>query len=1194
MSFVHLHVHSEYSLLDGAARINSLVTEAKAMGMKALALTDHGVMYGTIPFYKACKAAGIKPIIGCEVYITSGSMHERQPRKDQPNYHLVLLAENEAGYRNLMKLVSAAQLEGFHYKPRIDRNLLQKHHEGLIGLSSSLKGEVPQAILSEDYALAKRLALIYQSIFGADHFFLELQDHGLLDQKKVNNELVRLSKETGIPLVATNDVHYVREKDAEVQDVLLCIGTGKTLNDPDRLRMHGNQFFLKSPEEMSRLFAYLPEAIANTVRIAERCEVEITFGQYRLPEFTVPMGQTAASYLRRKCVEGLAIRYPVVTPELETRLEMELATIEQMGFSDYFLIVWDFMKFAREQGILTGPGRGSAAGSLVSYVLYITQIDPIKYNLLFERFLNPARISMPDIDIDFSDERRDEVIEYVLQKYGKDRVAQIITFGTMAAKAAVRDVGRALDVPYAEVDRTAKQIPSMLGITIERAVALNPDLRQSAAKDGRIRRLIELAQAVEGLPRHASTHAAGVIISREPLTNVVPLQEGTEQTPLTQYPMDALEQLGLLKMDFLGLRNLSIIERTLKLIRQATDTTIDFEQLGDEDPATYALLAKADTTGVFQLESQGVRNVLRELKPTQFEDIIAVISLYRPGPMEFIPDFINAKHGRKRIHYPHPKLAPILKDTYGIIVYQEQIMQIASTMAGFSLGEADLLRRAVSKKKREILDEQRARFVQGALDLCYEAEAANEVYDMIVRFADYGFNRSHAAAYAVLAYQTAYLKANYPLPFTASLLSSVMGNHLKVAEYIEDIKKIGGQVLPPDVNESLIEFSVEGPAIRFGLAAIKNVGTHAMESIIRGRQKGRYRDLHDFLVRIDLRVCNRRVLESLILAGAMDSLGGHRAQLLEALDYALDKAVKKKKELEDRQLNLFQAGEIEQTGFAEMSEELPRVVPFSNEKILEIEKELLGLYLSGHPLDPFEPLLSEMRTCRLGELIELEDRQEVWVGGRMNHVKWITTKQGKSMAFVHLEDRTAIVEVVVFPESFKQYQKLLDKDKLVFIKAKVQRQDEEVKCVAEKIYDLQEERLREKIRPFLPRATQPMTETASKADEKAPSTLSRSSVSSQTSIPSQTSVPNAPPMKGLSVTTARKLFIRIQAHQQSTETLKQLQQILIQDEGSLDVVLFYQNSNKVVQLDEKYRVAGKPELLKAIEALLGSESAKLK
>ncbi|MFN0224141.1 DNA polymerase III subunit alpha, partial [Paenibacillus sp. KR2-11] len=1086
--FVHLHVHSEYSLLDGAARIETLVSRAADLGMTSLALTDHGVMYGAIPFYKACRERGIRPIIGCEVYYTSGSLKQKGSRQDQPIYHLILLAKNEQGYRNLMKLVSVAHLEGYHYKPRIDPEHLRRYSEGLICTSACLGSEVSQHLLHGRYDEAKAAAERYRDIFGED-FFLELQDHGLTEQKKVNQDLIRLGRESGIPLVATNDVHYVYEPDHAMQDVLICIGTGKTVEDEDRLRIHSSQLFLKSAEEMGRLFPHVPEAIENTRVIAERCELELEFGRSILPQFDpIPEGLHAGDYLAQLCRAGLQERYAALEEwedeawrrGVEERLQYELGVIERMGYSDYFLIVWDFIRFAHEEGIVTGPGRGSSAGSLVAYVLKITDVDPIRYNLLFERFLNPDRVSMPDIDIDFSDLRRDEVIDYVVRKYGRDRVAQIITFGTMAAKAAVRDVGRALNLPYNDVDKAAKLIPGQLGMTLEAALRASPELKALADKQPKTAELLEMAMKVEGMPRHASTHAAGVIISREPLTQYVPLQEGGEQTALTQYPMEHLESIGLLKMDFLGLRTLSIIERSLEWIRERTGRTIDWKTVSMEDPHTYEMLGRGDTTGVFQLESPGMRRVLKDLRPTGFEDIISVLALYRPGPMEFIPKYIQCKHGQLEVEYPHPVLEPILKDTYGIIVYQEQIMQIASLMAGFSLGEADLLRRAVSKKKREVLDEERAHFVEGSRGQGYSEDEANKVYDMIVRFADYGFPRAHATAYGVLAFQTAYLKAHYPVDFMASMLAAVTGSHHKVAEYSDDCRKMGIAVLGPDVNQSGVLFTPVGsgretagggpadpdspPAadsgcgsIRFGLAAIKNVGTNAIESIIKERQSGPYQSLIDFCRRVDLRVCNKRVLESLVQAGALDSLPGHRSQLLAMLEDAVDAAVKWRKDRDDLQLVL--DGFVEEVSW---EVEYPVVAPYSMTQKLELERELLGLYISGSPLDDFEEVLRRLEPDSLAQLPQYSDGSDVKVSGLVISSKTIVTKKGLPMAFMELEDRVGKAEVVLFPEVWKRCAPVVQKGRPVLVLAKLQLGDEDFKLLADQVVALDDPQLEQK------------------------------------------------------------------------------------------------------------------------------------
>ncbi|MBR2565595.1 MAG: DNA polymerase III subunit alpha [Paenibacillus sp.] len=1314
-SFVHLHVHSEYSLLDGAARIPDLVDKAADLGMTTLALTDHGVMYGAIPFYKACVERGIKPIIGCEAYMTAGSRKERGSRKDQPIYHLILLAKNMTGYRNLMKLCSIGHLEGFHYKPRIDMESLAAHHEGIICLSACLGGEVPQHLLHGREEEARRAATRYKQIFGPD-FYLELQDHGLAEQKRVNPQLIKLAAELEIPLVATNDAHYLSEEDAELQDVLICIGTGKTVDDETRLRIGTNQLFLKSGEQMARLFPHVPEAIANTLRIAESCELELEFGKSILPEYRpLPEGLSPSAYLRQLCEEGMQSRYadserwddPVFRAELEQRLDYELSVIDSMGFSDYFLIVWDFIAYAHKQGIVTGPGRGSSAGSLVAYTLRITDVDPIKYNLLFERFLNPERISMPDIDIDFSDERRDEVIDYVAEKYGKAHVAQIITFGTMAARAAVRDVGRALNVPYGEVDKAAKLIPAQLGINIERAMEASPELKALYETKPKTRELLDMAMKVEGMPRHASTHAAGVVISRDLLTDAVPLQEGSEGTALTQYSMENLESIGLLKMDFLGLRTLSIIERCLHWIGERAEVP-DFTRISDDDPTTYEMLGRGDTMGVFQLESAGMRRVLKEMKPSVFEDIISVLALYRPGPMEFISKYVQGKHGQIEVDYPHHDLEPILKDTYGIIVYQEQIMQIASRMAGFSLGEADLLRRAVSKKKREVLDLERGHFVQGSLKQGYSEAEADLVYDMIVKFANYGFPRAHAAAYGVLAFQTAYLKAHYPVQFMASMLTAVMGSHRKVAEYVVECRHMQIEVLPPDVNESGILFTpvfassgmevtheigdpgahgegVEdkledvqagtrevsvgvddarydalhdhygehenneiplpddpgpmpeeegsgygwqgasampdpeasgrhpGPelvrtvkvssagAIRFGLAAVKNVGTQAMESIMAVRQERPFDSLLDFCRRVDLRVCNKRVIESLIQAGAFDSLPGHRAQLLAMLDETVEAALKWRKEREDLQIQLF---DFVETPNWEI--EYPEIPRFSASQQLELERELLGLYLSGHPLDDFEDVLLSSGADRIMELTEAADDTMAVAAGMVVSVKSITTKQGKAMAFMELEDQVERCEVVLFPEVWRRSQQHVGKGELLVVRAKVQQQDEGFKLLAEEVAPLTpaalEQQLRSRDRRSKPgsgSALRPAQAASPQRPVGAGAAAQRSSAGDDASAAraSGSRGPAAGSAAGASRTprgAEQRVFVKLTPQAEKPELLVRLKELLQQHPGPVATVLFYEQHQKLLALSDAYRIKPSPALFSEMEKMLGEGTVKIK
>ncbi|MFD2116534.1 DNA polymerase III subunit alpha [Paenibacillus yanchengensis] len=1174
-SFVHLHVHSEYSLLDGAARMKELVDRAVDLNMPALALTDHGVMYGAIPFYNYCLERGIKPIIGCEMYITATSRLEKSNRQENPNYHLTVLAKNNVGYHNLIKLSTIGYLEGFYYRPRIDLDILRDHAEGLICLSGCMGGQLSQLLLQGKISEAETLATQYKQVFGED-YYIELQDHGLYEQKKVLPLLKELAEKLQISVVATNDVHYIQAEDEALQDILICIGTGKTVEDEDRLRIASNQLYMRSTDEMSALFRHIPQAITNTRAIADKCELEIVFGKAPLPLYEpLPDSQNATQFLLDLCQQGVVERYGQLLEWQQTtyqatimeRLQYELSIIEKMGFSDYFLIVWDFIRFAHEQGIRTGPGRGSSAGSLVAYVLHITDVDPIKYNLLFERFLNPERISMPDIDIDFDDERRDEVIAYVLDKYGDDHVAQIITFGTMAARAAVRDVGRALRLPIPLVDRTAKQIPAQVGITLTDALKENETLREMYETNPQVERLLKLAIQVEGMPRHASTHAAGVVLSAEPLTHYVPLQTGGSgtleaQMPITQYSMEHLEALGLLKMDFLGLRTLSIMERAIGFIREQDRIEIDFRNVDDADPTTYQMLGKGETTGIFQLESSGMRKILRDLKPTAFEDIISVLALYRPGPMEFIPTFIASKHGYTQVHYPHPSLAPILQDTYGIIVYQEQIMQIASHMAGFSLGEADLLRRAVSKKNRAILDQERAHFVQGSLRKGYTDDDANVVYDMIVRFADYGFPRAHAAAYGVLAFQTAWLKAHYPVPFMASMLTSVTGNMPKTAQYVEECRRMGLQVLAPDINESLDSFTPRTDHIRFGLGAIKNVGKQAIEAIISEREKEAYSSLLDFCKRVDLRVVNKRVLESLIQAGAFDRLPGHRAQLLGGLEETMAAASKWRKEREELQIELFGLEEVQNWEI-----ELPDIRPFSLMQQLELERELLGIYLSGHPLDDVEPVMEQQSLHRLSQLFDLADGSSIVTLVMIADLKPFTNKRGNAMAFMTVEDRLVQIEAVVFPAVWRRVEAVLTKGKgtIIAIQATVQQEEDSYKLLLDNaiVYEADD-------RKFLAELTYMKRQIHLRQAKQQP-------------------VDKSLPLKS-----NQRVFIKISAQAEQEERLHRLKQLLQQHKGNYPTILYYERKKQTVALSEQYQVSPTKKMLQEIETLLGKGSVAIK
>lgn len=1056
--FVHLHVHTEYSLLDGAARIKELVAAAADKGMKALAITDHGSMFGVVDFYKAARQAGIKPVLGCEVYVAPRTMADKEPGIDDANYHLVLLAENETGYRNLMRIVSDAYTQGFYYKPRTDKENLRKYSQGLIALSACLGGEIATAVVNRQFERAREIAREYEDIFGKGNFFLELQEHGLAEQRSVNMELVKVSLETGIPLVITNDLHYVKKEHAEIQDVLLCIGTGRTVDDVDRMEFGTREFYLKDSSEMALLFGEYPEAFANTVKIAERCNVTLDFNTSHLPEYAIPEGYTVDSYLREICLQGLEKRFPAASPDICQRLDYELRVIGEMGFSGYFLIVWDFIRFARENGVFVGPGRGSAAGSLVAYVLGITNIDPLKYDLLFERFLNPERVSMPDIDIDFCYERREEVIRYVINRYGEERVAQIITFGTMAARAAIRDVGRALNMPYAEVDRVAKLVPAELGMTLEKALEGGSELRQLYDCDEGVRKLLDMAKAIEGMPRHASTHAAGVVIGREPLTEYLPLYKPSDGMVATQFPKDTVEEIGLLKMDLLGLRTLTVIGSALEIIRIVTGREVDIEHIPLDDRETYEMLGRGDAIGVFQLESSGMRAILKELRPEVFEDIIALVALYRPGPLGsgMVEDFIKRKHGQSPIHYLHPALEPILRETYGVILYQEQVMRIASDMAGFTMGEADLLRRAMGKKKPEVIAGLRSQFVEGARKKGVEPGTAEQIFDLMEYFAGYGFNKSHSAAYALVSYQTAYLKANYPVAFMAALLTSVMDSADKVALYIEECRRLDIQVLPPDVNESLVNFTVVGEKIRFGLAAVKNVGRGAIENIIAARKNsGLFSSFQDFCDRVDHRQVSKRVLESLIKGGALDSMGANRARLMAAMESCVEAAQKKQRDRENGQISLFDLGDAVPI-MDESNSPLPSVPEYSQKDLLAMEKEVLGLYLSGHPLREYEGVLKERVSHYTRQLAELADDASVVVGGIFSGMRKITTRSGEPMAFMMLEDLTGNVEVIVFPRVYRERAGLIKPDTPVLIKGRINynTRDEEVKVVAEQIHRL--------------------------------------------------------------------------------------------------------------------------------------------
>lgn len=1052
--FVHLHVHTEYSLLDGAARIKEVTAAARELGMPALAITDHGSMFGVVDFYKACQKEGIKPVLGCEVYVAPRSMHDRVPHVDDRYYHLTLLAENETGYRNLLKLVSLGYTDGFYYKPRVDKQALAGYNKGLIALSGCLAGEVAEHIRNGNADKAREAAGEYNDIFGAGNFYLELQDHGLPEQQGVNKSLVELGCRLQLPLVATNDIHYVKREHAEIQDVLMCIQTGKTVDNPGRLRFESSEFYLKSREEMAALFGEQESSLANTLLIAERCNVKLTFNQLHLPDYPLPEGKTPDIYLNELCYQGVTWRYGEISDQVRKRLDYELKVIKQMDYSAYFLIVWDFIHYARSHGIPVGPGRGSAAGSLVSYLLGITNLDPLKYGLLFERFLNPERVSMPDVDVDLCFERRGEVINYVAQKYGAERVAQIATFGTMMARAAIRDVGRVLNVPYAEVDRVAKLVPTELHITCERALSESPELKEMYMQDPQIKKIIDMATLLEGMPRHASTHAAGVVIAKEPLNHYLPLYKAGEGPLTTQFAKDQIEELGLLKMDLLGLRTLTVVADAVQLISRGDGHSINIEEIPLDDPRTFELFSAGETAGVFQLESSGMRAILKDLRPEVFEDIVALNALYRPGPLGsgMVEDFVKGKHGLKKITYLHPSLEPILKETYGVILYQEQVMRIASDLAGFSLGEADLLRRAMGKKKPEIIAGLRSQFVEGALRNGCKQDTAGQIFDLMEFFAGYGFNKSHSAAYAMLAFQTAYLKAHYPAEYMAALLTSVRDNTDKIAAYVEECRRMGIEVLPPGINESNKDFTVVGGKIRFGLAAIKNVGVGAVELIIREReQKGEFSSFTDFCRRLDTRVINRRVLESLIKSGAFDVPDVRRSQLMSIIDNALDLAGKASKERLNGQLSLLdlwgEQGDV-------FSLQLPDIEEYPQSQFLAMEKEALGLYISGHPLFEFRETMASQTNTKVVEIKEKEPNAPVILGGMITNVKKINTKRGEIMARCQFEDLTGSCEVIFFARSFQEYKELIKADQVALLHGRVSFNDEESKIIAEELREL--------------------------------------------------------------------------------------------------------------------------------------------
>lgn len=1147
MSFVHLHTHTAYSLLDGEGTIPKILDRAKALGQTAMAITDHGNMYGVIDFYEYANQIGMRPILGCEVYVAARSRFDKVHEYDSQSSHLILLAENDVGYKNLMNIVSIGFLEGFYYKPRIDMQVLRENSEGLIALSACMFGVLSRNILSNNYAEAKRRAEEFIDIFGRDNYFIEVQDHGIFEQKKLNRELVALAKELDLKLVATNDIHYVNQKDAEYQDVLMCIQTGKTIEDEDRMKMSTDQLYVKSEEEMLDLFSYVPEAIENTQAIADRCHVTIEFGKLHLPEFKLPDGTEAFEYLQLLCEIGMKKRYPEADDTVRNRLTYELDTIWRMGYVDYFLIVWDFIRYAKDHNIMVGPGRGSAAGSVVSYCLEITDVDPMKYSLIFERFLNPERVSMPDIDIDFCYERRQEVIDYVNRKYGEDRVCQIITFGTMAAKQAVRDVGRALNVPYSVVDNVAKQIPFELHITIKKALTVNHKLKEMYDNDPQVQKLIDTAKELEGLPRHASTHAAGVVITKEKTQNYIPLQKN-DDVITTQFTMTTIERLGLLKMDFLGLRTLTVIRDTVEHIKKVHHIDIDIQTIDMEDQKTYHMLSRGDTDGVFQLESSGMKNFMKELKPDSLEDIIAGISLYRPGPMESIPRYVANKNDATKITYKHPMLEHILDVTYGCIVYQEQVMQIVRELGGYSLGRADLVRRAMSKKKADVMEQERKNFiygidedgtqVDGAIKRGIDEKTAASIFDEMMDFASYAFNKSHAAAYAVVAYQTAWLKCHYPVEYFAALLTSFIESMPRVTKYINIVKKLGIRILPPDINKSGRDFTVDGASIRFGLAAVKNVGGSMVDEISLERQNGgKFTSFTEFCNRMSARRINKRVVENLIKCGAFDSMGLKRSVLDNVYERVLDDAARQQKRVMPGQIDLF--GNFETLGAAE--DNFPDREEYSEKELLDMEKECIGIYISGHPLEQYRSLLKQTNAVPLADIKENENNRfsinnHVVVAGLITKTKTQTTKNGDLMMYAELEDLTGDIELLIFPSQLRKFSDQLKQNQVIVVSGNL-----------DVVEDTPSRLLIDEIQPLL--------------------------------------------HTGHSDMSRKKLYLRV--HSTNVQQIDEMKQLLRQANGTIDVYLRFEDTKQTLKSPPHMRVTESDGRIEKLKTLLGEENVKL-
>jgi len=1054
-----LHVHTQYSLLDGACRLDDLLDLVSSYGMTSCAITDHGNMFGAVEFYDKATRKGIKPIIGSEVYLAPESRFDKSSHGIKgAGFHLVLLARDLTGYRNLMEIISVGYTEGFYYKPRVDKEVLKRCSDGLIAMSACLKGEIAHYLLSDQYDKAKKAALEYSDIFGKLNFYLEVQDNRLEEQDKLNREMIKLSGDTGIPLVATNDVHYLEKEDAKAHDALLCIQTQNLLEDEDRMKFQSDQLYFKSPDEMKDAFKEAPEAITNTVKIAERCNLELDFNQLHLPKFTAPEGEDNKTFFKRLIREGLNKRYPVVTDQIKERVKHEFKIIDQSGYISYFLIVWDFINHAREQGIPVGPGRGSAAGSIISYALGITDIDPLKYGLIFERFLNPERVSMPDIDIDFCYERRGEVIDYVINKYSKENVAQIITFGTMMAKGVLRDVGRVMGLPFADVDKIAKLVPNDIGITLKQALEIEPELRIKYEDDPLIRQLIDISRRLEGLNRHASTHAAGVVISDRPLVQRIPLFKTSDDQLTTGYTMKSLEKIGMLKMDFLGLKTLTVMDQTCRIAKRTKGAEVDIENIPLDDKKTYELFARAETAGVFQLESGGMRDLLRKIRPEKFEDLIAILALYRPGPMGsgMLDEFIKRKQGKIEVRYDHPALEPILEETYGIIVYQEQVMQIVSALAGFSMAEADNVRKVMSKKIPEAMAELKEKFLAGSGKKKIDRGTAEKIFDLITYFAGYGFNKSHSTAYAMISYRTAYLKAHFPVEFMTALLTSEKNNSDKISDYINESIRMDIEILPPDINQSFKDFTVVNNNIRFGLSAVKNVGESAAESIISTRmEEDRFESLYDFAKKVDSKSVNKKVTESLIKCGAFDSTGIYRSQAMSVLDRVLEMAGKLQKDRKNGQMSFFDEETSEGT-FKEDFLDIPDIQEWPEHELLASEKEMLGFYITMHPLARFERLINAYSTCSISELSNLSDGQAVLMGGLISKVRTtVTRKTAEKMAIIQLEDLDNFVEVLVFPKSYRKAPDLIKEDNMVYINGRLNLQEEEPKIVAEEIIPLE-------------------------------------------------------------------------------------------------------------------------------------------